>query len=210
VTAALAWAAGAESTLGTNGFEVGAMLKSNAHASFPDLQCMFIPVAKDVLRPRWRTNGFTLSIGPGTIASRGAIRLISADPRQPPEIDPNYLDASEDLDRAVAAVEIAFSLTDQPALRSTRGRLLTPAARPMSRQALEQVVRASAFGAYHLAGSCRMGTPEHGAVDAEGRVYGVEGLRVCDASIMPSIPNANLNAPVIMMAEKIAEAIRAY
>jgi choline dehydrogenase len=204
IPAALAWILGSDSRLGTNGFEVGAMLKSSQGLSQPDIQCMFIPVAKNLLKPRWNAMGFTLSIGPGKIESRGTVRIESADPRRPPAIDPNYLAEDIDLARACEAVEIGFSISDQPALRRTRGRLLTPSERPTSRTSREAIVRSKAFGCYHLSGSCRMGSEETGVVDPQGRIYGVDGLRVCDASIMPSIPNANLNASIIMMAEKIA------
>lgn len=203
--ATTAWMTGQESALASNGFEVGAMLHCLNDAIYPDVQCMFIPVAKDVLRPRLRQQGFTLSVGPGTIESRGSVRLRSADPRDPPLIDPAYLSAPRDLERAAAAILAAFDLADQPSLRSTRGRLLMPDRRPGSIGEAAVIVRRTGFGCYHLAGSCSMA--KGGVVDPQGRVHGIERLRVCDASIMPSITNANLNAPIIMMAEKVADAV---
>jgi len=194
-----------ESALSSNGFEVGAMLQCLKDATYPDVQCMFIPIAKNLLKPRLREHGFTLSIGPGTIDSRGSVKLRSADPRDHPLIDPAYLSESRDVARAAAAIEAAFDLADQPSLRRTRGRLLMPEQRPRSTGEAAIIARRTGFGCYHLAASCAMGPA--GVVDPQGRVHGMTRLRICDASIMPSITNANLNATIIMMAEKIADAI---
>ncbi len=199
------WAAGRESALASNGFEVGAMLQCLNDATYPDVQCMFIPIAKDLLKPRLREHGFTLSVGPGTIDSRGSVRLRSADPRDYPLINPAHLSTSLDVSRAAAAIEAAFDLADQPSLKRTRGRLLMPERRPRSTEEAASIARRTGFGCYHLAASCAMG--QAGVVDPQGRVHGLERLRICDGSIMPSITNANLNAPIIMMAEKIADAM---
>ncbi|MDE0128964.1 MAG: GMC family oxidoreductase N-terminal domain-containing protein [Gammaproteobacteria bacterium] len=205
--AGLKWMLKREGPLTTNGFEVGAMVSSPYAEGYPDIQCLFIPVAKDVLKPRLWMHGYTISTGIGTIESTGCIRLRSQCPNDAPLIDPAYLAEKLDTKRMVFALELALDLAEKNSFKATRGHRLFPILKSYEKSELERYIRESAFGCYHIAGSCRMGTNSDCVVNQEGQVYGVEKLRVCDASIMPRLPNASINAPTIMMAEKIADHI---
>jgi len=141
--------------------------------------------------------------------SRGQVTLASGDPMAPPAIDPAFFADPDDLQRLVAGFKLMRRVLQQPALASLGGRELQASAGAQSDAEIEQFVRGHADTIYHPVGSCRMGPGEFDVVDAQLRVRGVAGLRVVDASIMPRIVSGNTNAPVIMIAEKAAEMIRA-
>jgi choline dehydrogenase len=138
------------------------------------------------------------------------VRLASPDPLKAPRIRFNYMSHEQDWREFRDAIRLTRDIMTQPALDRYRGRELAPGAQATSDVELDEFVRNHAETAYHPCGSCRMGTKDDAmaVVDAQGRVHGVEGLRVVDASIMPRIVTGNLNAPTIMMAEKIADHIR--
>ncbi len=202
----------------TNHFEAGAFLQSGLGVSYPDLQYHFLPVAMDYDgKDQFAGHGFQLHVGPMKPTSRGSIRLRSADPMVSPDIRFNY--ASTALDREVMqrGIEIGREIVHQSAFDEFRGAEIRPGpARPGPARSvagvrqsadLDAFVRHHGESAYHPCGTCRMGADEDSVVDSEGRVRGVSNLRVVDASIMPEITNGNLNAVVIMMAEKIADGI---
>ena len=153
-------------------------------------------------------NGFTFQAGMIRPQSRGSIRLSGPSLADPLVIDPDILSAEADLHALMAAVELSREIGDQPPLREewrTTERYPGPEVR--SPDELRDYVRRTAITYHHQVGTCKMGTDEHAVVDERLRVYGVEGLRVADASIMPSVTSGNTNAPSIMIGERVADFI---
>ena len=194
---------------GTNHFEVGGFVRSSAGVDWPDIQFHFLPaaVSYDGTR-RARGDGFQVHVGPMLSPSRGEVRLRSADPSDQPIIRFNYMSRDEDWDVFRTAVRLAREIFAQPAFDPYRGEELHPGAAVESDAEIDAFVREHAQSAYHPCGTCRMGRRDEAVVDQDCRVYGVAGLRVVDASVFPHITNGNLNAPTIMLAEKVADAIR--
>lgn len=139
--------------------------------------------------------------------SRGSIALASRDPRAPPLIQPNYLSEPEDLQVLVEGFEMARDILLQAGLHRHQKRWWQPGAALTARAEIEDYIRAHGETIYHPVGTCKMGSDEQAVVDDELRVHGVDGLRVVDASIMPTLISGNTNAPVIAIAEKAAEMI---
>ena len=129
----------------------------------------------------------------------------SADPGIHPEIRANYLDTEQDRRAIVAAVRRVRDFFAAPALGKYRGDEILPGDAVHSDEQILEFVRAEAESVYHPVGTCKMGSDEMAVVDARLRVHGVKGLRVADASIMPTVPSGNTNAPAIMIAEKCAD-----
>ncbi|MDD2882193.1 MAG: GMC oxidoreductase, partial [Rhodoferax sp.] len=144
-----------------------------------------------------------------TPRSYGSVRLASKDPQDLPLVDPDFLASRDDMDRMVRGFKLTRHILAQPALAQFGGRELAATAQAQTDEEIEQVIRNLADTIYHPVGSCRMGPGEMDVVDAELRVHGLQGLRVVDASIMPRVVGGNTNAPVIMMAEKAADMIKA-
>ena len=195
----------------SNQFEAGAFIRTRAGIEHPDLQYHFLPIAinYDGSNPH-RGHGFQAHVGPMRPTSLGRVRLRSADPRQPPSILFNYMATEGDRQEMRAAVRLTREIFAQPAFDPFRGVELAPGPQVQSDAEIDAFVRARAESAYHPCGSCKMGlASDPGAVvDGACRVHGVDGLRVVDASVMPTIPSGNLNAPTIMLAEKAADLIR--
>jgi choline dehydrogenase len=190
-------------------FEAGGFIRSRAGVEHPDLQYHFLPIAMnyDGTNPAG-THGYQAHVGPMRSTSRGHVKLRSADPRDPPEIRFNYLSQEADRQEFRAAVKLTREVLAQPAFDPFRGTELAPGPAVRSDAEIDAFVRAKVESAYHPSCSCKMGNDSNAVVDGAGRVHGVEALRVVDASIMPSIVSGNLNAPTIMMAEKLADAIK--
>ena len=140
--------------------------------------------------------------------SRGRVQLKSKNPHDHPSILFNYMSHEEDWHEFRAGVRITREIMHQQALAPYLGNEISPGDKVNTDAEIDAFVRAHAETAYHPSGSCAMGYDDMAVVDSEGRVHGLEGLRVIDASIMPLIITGNLNAPTIMMAEKIADSIR--
>jgi choline dehydrogenase len=142
--------------------------------------------------------------------SRGYVRLKSADPREKPTIRFNYLSHPDDLEETRACLRLTREIFAQPAFDRFRGRELAPGNQVQTDTEIDAFVAQKVESAYHPSCSCKMGpvTDPMAVVDMAGRVHGMEGLRVVDSSIMPTITNGNLNAPTIMIAEKMADHIR--
>ena len=189
----------------TNHFEAGAFLKSDSSKSYPDLQFHFLPVATNYDgKETYEGHGFQVHVGPMRPTSRGSIKLRSCYPTAPPLICFNYNTTPEDQQVMQRGIELVREVVGQSSFNEFRGHEIRPGATATD---LNQFVRRHAESAYHPSCSCKMGSDPLAVVDQHGRVHGVHGLRVVDASIMPDITNGNLNAPVIMMAEKLADAI---
>jgi choline dehydrogenase len=139
--------------------------------------------------------------------SRGSVRLVSADPREPPLIDPGFLTEPDDLDVMVEAVTLAREIGAARELADWRRREVFPGPGVTDREGLRDFVRRAANSFHHPVGTCRIGTDEDAVVDLALRVRGVEGLRVVDASVMPSLPQAMVNAATIAIAERAADLI---
>jgi choline dehydrogenase len=176
----------------------------------PDVQFHFVPaMLDDHGRNRLAGDGFTVHACFLRPRSRGRITLRDADPLSPPRIEANYLSDPDgfDLRVMVECAKLSRELLAQPAFDRWRGAPILPARDGLSDAELAEFVRAKAETIYHPVGTCRMGTDEHAVVDPQLRVRGVDGLRVVDASVMPTLPGGNTNAPVIAIAERAAELI---
>jgi choline dehydrogenase len=195
----------------SNQFEAGAFIRSRAGVEHPDLQYHFLPIAinYDGSNP-YQGHGFQAHVGPMRPTSAGRVTLRSADPAEPPSILFNYMATEGDRQEMRAAVRLTREIFSQSAFDPYRGAELAPGPDVQSDAAIDAFVRANAESAYHPSGSCKMGpdSDPSAVVDGACRVHGVEGLRVVDASIMPSIVSGNLNAPTIMLAEKAADLIQ--
>ena len=193
----------------TNHFESGGFIRSEAGVRHPDLQYHFLPMAVryDGKSPA-TCHGFQAHVGPMRATSRGYVRLRDAQATTPPRILFNYMSTEQDRKEMRAAVRLTREIFQQAAFDAFRGVELSPGIQVQSDDEIDAHIRANAETAYHPSGTCRMGTDEMAVTDAQGRVHGVERLRVVDASIMPRVVSGNLNAPTIMMAEKLADAIR--
>jgi choline dehydrogenase len=140
--------------------------------------------------------------------SRGRVRVRSRNPNDAPSILFNYMSHEQDWREFRDAIRITREIMRQKALDPYRGQEISPSAELRTDAELDGFVRAHAETAYHPSCSNRMGEDDMAVVDGQARVHGLEALRVIDASIMPMIVTGNLNAPTIMMAEKLADVIR--
>jgi len=203
------WRRSRSGPLTSNFAEAGGFIKSAPEEAIPDLQLHFV-VGKLVDHGRKTVlgHGYSCHVCLLRPKSRGTLRLASADPQVAPLIDPAFLKDPDDTARLVRGFKLMRELMQQPAL-SRHGGQESAASRPAQSDAqIEQFVRNHADTIYHPVGTCRMGTDALAVVDARLRVHGVAGLRVVDASVMPSVVGGNTNAPVMMMAEKAVDMIR--
>jgi choline dehydrogenase/4-pyridoxate dehydrogenase len=193
---------------------ITAFLKSDAGEAVPDVQLLFIagPLfdAKPYLAPFRRpfNDGFGCRIVVLRPQARGAISLRSADPAQAPRIAQNLLGTDHDKRKIRAAVKLFREIGTRKPLQPFVKAEIVPGAAKQSDAELDAAIRATAVTVHHPAGSCRMGVGEDAVVDGELRVHGTQGLRVIDASVFPDLPGGNINAAVIMIAEKAADMIR--
>lgn len=197
----------------TNHFEVGAFLKSSADAIWPDLQLSFLGLA---LAPGTvqgslsiGRHGFQTHIDLLRPLSRGSVRLKSADPDDAPVIQMNYLSDDADIVRLRAGIKIARHIHAQLAFAEYAGPEISPGAYLQSDEQLDEWIKHNADTAYHPVGTCRMGATAdpRSVVDPACRVIGISGLRVVDASIMPTIVSGNTNAATVMIAERASNMI---
>jgi len=195
----------------TNHFESCGFIRSRAGEQYPDIQYHFLPLAVSYDGHSLATeHGMQAHVGPMRSKSRGRVTLASSDPMAAPKILFNYMSHPDDWRDMRACVRLTREIFAQPAFDAFRGREIQPGADVTSDDAIDQFIREKVESAYHPCGTCRMGAADDAAtvVTPDTRVVGVEGLRVVDASILPSITNGNLNAPTIMLAEKAADMIR--
>ena len=203
------WLATRKGLGATNHFEAGGFIKSDPELDYPDIQFHFLPVAMSYDgKVKASQHGFQVHTGPMLSKSRGSIKLASSDPKDQPKIQFNYMSHEEDFVVFRKAIRTARSLFQQAPFDGIRGKELNPGEDFQSDDELNAFVRNNAESAYHPCGTCRMGVDEDSVVDPCARVKGINNLRVADASIFPQITNGNLNAPTIMVAERIADLIK--
>lgn len=187
--------------------EAGAFVRSDPSVERPDLQLHFvIGIADEHLRKLHLSDGYSCHVCVLRPASRGTVGLTNAHPATAPRIDPRFLDDPADLAVLRKGTRLVDDLLSGPEFASARGRRLYP--HDGSDRALEADIRARADTIYHPVGTCRMGRDPLAVVDPALRVHGIDGLRVVDASVMPTLISGNTNAPTIMIAEKAADMIR--
>jgi choline dehydrogenase-like flavoprotein len=203
------WRRARTGMLTTNFAEAGGFIKSHPDEPLPDLQLHFV-IGKLIDHGRKPSfgHGYSCHVCLLRPKSRGALTLASSDPFAAPLIDPNFLGERDDLVKMVRGFKLMRAILGQPALAGYRGRELPASAVAQTDAQIEEFIRGHADTIYHPVGTCRMGAGERDVVDAQLRVRGVQGLRVVDASIMPSIVGGNTNAPVIAIAEKAADLIK--
>ncbi|MDI9237350.1 choline dehydrogenase [Lysobacter sp. LF1] len=191
--------------------EAGAFVRSHlATDARPDIQLHFVPaMLDDHGRHRLQGEGYTVHACFLRPRSRGRISLVSARAGDKPRIEANYLSDAEgfDLKMMVECAKLSRELMAQPAFDAYRGAPIFPARDDLDDAGLEAFVRAKAETIYHPVGTCRMGNDTMSVVDPQLRVRGVDGLRVVDASVMPTLIGGNTNAPTMMIAERAADLI---
>jgi choline dehydrogenase len=193
----------------TNFCETGCFFRSSDAAPYADLQHEFYPLCANLGADESNfADGFMFSMGIMRPASRGRVKLKTANPADHPSIRFNYLETESDRRVMIDGVRRTREMVQQRAWDGLRGTELTPGPAAKTDAEILAWIRSIGSTEYHPSSSCRMGTDESAVTDGAGRVHGVDALRVIDASIMPNNVTANLNAPVIMMAEKLADAIR--
>jgi choline dehydrogenase len=191
--------------------QLGAFAKSDPSQTTANIEWHVQPLSLDKFgSPLHKYNAITPSVCNLRPASRGTVSLKSANPHDAPAIAPNYLSTQEDLDVAVAGLKFTREIMAAPALAAFNPRELKPGPQITSEEDLQRAAGDLGTTIFHPVGTCKMG-PAHDStavVDDQLRVHGVRGLRVIDASIMPTITSGNTNAPTVMIAERGAEFIR--
>jgi choline dehydrogenase-like flavoprotein len=196
-------------SLTSNVAEAGAFVKTSSRASIPDLQFHF-GVGYFVEHGFQQIKGHAFTFGPTLLRpfSRGEIRLRSSNPLDAPSIRANYFADPRDLDVMLEGVKLARALAATKAFAGFCGAELHPGPAAKDDDALRAHIAKFTETLYHPVGTCKMGSDAMAVVDSELRVHGVEGLRVVDASVMPTVVGGNTNAPTIMIAEKAADLIK--
>ena len=193
----------------SNHFEAGGFIRSKAGVEHPDLQYHFFPMAVryDGQSPN-NSHGFQAHVGSMRSQSRGWVKLRSSDPLDTPLIRFNYMSKEEDWQEFRAGVRLTREIFAQDAFASFRGEELSPGKDIQSDEEIDAYLKDAVESAYHPSCTCKMGSDDMSVVDENCRVRGLQGLRIVDSSIMPSIVSGNLNAPTVMMAEKAADIIK--
>ncbi|MAY60996.1 MAG: dehydrogenase [Rhizobiales bacterium] len=192
---------------------VVAFLKSAPDRPIPDLQLLFTaaPLAAWPYFEPFKApfqDGFATRIVATQPESRGSVKLASADPMAAPLIHQNFLASPKDWESLRAGVRVARDLAAQPAMKPFIEAEFFPGTDCQTDEQIDEHIRNTCITVHHPAGTCRAGTDADAVVDPDLRVRGVEGLRVVDASVMPDLPSGNINAAVIMIAEKAADFIK--
>jgi len=193
----------------TNHFEGGGFVRSNDDVAYPNLMFHFLPIAirYDGTAPAGG-HGYQVHVGPMNSDARGWVKIRSADPRVKPAIQFNYLSTEQDRREWVEAVQVARHILGQPAMRPFDAGEISPGPAVSTPEEILDWVARDGETALHPSCTCKMGIDEMSVVDPLTlQVHGTEGLRVVDASVMPYVTNANIYAPVMMIAEKAADLI---
>ena len=194
----------------TNHFESAAFVRSKAGIEYPDIQYHFLPVAiRYDGKAAAQSHGFQAHVGPMRSKSRGSVTLRSANPREKPRIQFNYMSHEDDWADFRHCVRLTREIFGQDAFAPFSGAEIQPGANVQSDDEIDNFLREHVESAFHPCGTCKMGSVDDpmAVVDPECRVIGIEGLRVADSSIFPRITNGNLNGPSIMTGEKASDHI---
>ena len=194
----------------SNQFEAAAFIRSAAGIDYPDIQYHFLPIAvRYDGQAVAEGHGFQTHVGPMRSKSRGRVKLASARPEDAPRICFNYMSHPDDWAEFRTCIRLTREIMGQDAFAPYLSHEIQPGADVQEDAALDEFIRAHVESAYHPCGTARMGRADDpmAVVDPQGRVIGVEGLRVADSSVFPRITNGNLNAPSIMVGEKMADHI---
>ena len=192
----------------TNHFESCAFIRSKPGVEWPDIQYHFLPAAMRYDgRSAFAGHGFQVHVGHNKPKSRGCVTIQSANPEQPPQILFNYLQHKDDIEGFRACVRLTRDIIEQSAFDDYRDEEIQPGKHIQTDEEIDAFVRQAVESAYHPSCSCKMGEDDMAVVNSNTQVHGIEGLRVVDSSIFPTVPNGNLNAPTIMVAEKAADII---
>jgi len=210
LVAGLKWFAGLDTIASSNHFEAGGFIRSRAGIEFPDLQLTFMPLAiKPGTVESVGRHSFQVHIDLMRPRSEGIVRVRSADPTAAPAICFNYFRDPQDLADMRTSVGLVREIVAAAPMAGHSAGEINPGPAITSDTDLDDWIKRTVETCYHPVSTCRMGATDADAVvDGEGRVFGLEALRVVDASIMPSIVSGNTNAPTIMIAEKISDHIR--
>ena len=193
----------------TNHFESCAFIRSKAGVKWPDIQYHFLPGAMRYDgNAAFDGHGFQVHVGHNKPYSRGTVKVRTPSVQDKPEIIFNYLQRQEDIEAYRACVRLTREIIGQPAMDAYRGPEIQPGESIQTDEEIDAFVRSAVESAYHPSCACRMGEDDMAVVDSQTRVRGIDALRVVDSSIFPTIPNGNLNAPTIMLAERAADIIK--
>jgi len=193
----------------TNHFEAGGFVRSNSQVEWPNLMFHFLPIAirYDGSAPT-KGHGYQVHIGPMFSDARGSLKITSKDPLVKPALRFNYLSTDQDRREWKEAIEVARDILTQPAFDPFNGGELSPGPSVSTAEEVLEWVRNDAETALHPSGTAKMGTGSDAVVNPNTmKIHGLEGIRVVDASVMPTITNGNIYAPVMMIAEKAADLI---
>ena len=189
--------------------EIGGFIRTNEMVDYPNMQYHFFPsLVIDHGRQNPSCHAFQAHVGPMRPTSRGFVKLKSSNPIDSPRIQFNYMQTEHDLNEMREGIEIARNIFHQKAFDHYRGKEISPGENINSDDGLNNFIRSKGDTAYHPSCTCKMGNDDMSVVDQNLKVYGVEKLRVVDASIMPNIVSGNLNATTVMIAEKASDLIQ--
>jgi choline dehydrogenase len=193
----------------SNHFESCAFIRSKAGVKWPDIQYHFLPGAITYDGTvAFKGHGFQVHVGHNKPTSRGHVRVTSKDIKKHPDILFNYLETEEDKQGFRDCVRLTREIMSQAAMSRYRGEVIQPADDVQDDDQIDAFVRDAVDSAYHPSCSCKMGIDTMSVVDPDLKVHGLSRLRIVDSSVFPTIPNGNLNAPTMMLAERGADLIK--
>lgn len=206
--AGLQWVARKSGPAATNHFESAGYIRTRAELLQPNIQVLFIPLIynADGSPVPW-DHGYLTTVMPLRPKSRGMVRLQSANTHEPPLLQFNYLSHPDDLPELREGVRRARQILRQPAFDAYRGVEVAPGDELETDAEIDAYILENVKPNYHPCGTCRMGRDAKSVVDQDARVRGIDNLRIIDASIMPEITSGNINAPTLMLAEKLSDAV---
>ena len=196
--------------IATNFAEAGGFLKTDPNLNAPDVQLHFVvSLVEDHARKLHMAHGYSCHVCVLRPKSRGQLTLASDSMREAPLIDPGFLTEDDDLETLVKGFKLTKRLMDAPTLANIRDKdIFTPHVH--TDEDIRQIIRNRADTVYHPVGTCKMGNDLMSVVDSKLKVHGIEGLRVVDGSIMPTLIGGNTNAPIMSIAEKAVDMIRTH